>query len=93
MGAKTTRSKHWAQKNNKKTYPWPGLFAWLVPCWEMSLLESLRADHLLVLRGETDAGEGSAADSSLSSSFLEPLLKMNLQLQDYTCTGDACGSQ
>lgn len=34
-----------------------------------------------------------AADSTLSSSFLEPLLKMNLQLQDYTCTGDACGSQ
>lgn len=35
----------------------------------------------------------SAADSSLGSSFLELLLKMNLQLQDYTCTGDACGSQ
>lgn len=34
-----------------------------------------------------------AADSTLSSSFLESLLKMNLQLQDYTCTGDACGSQ
>lgn len=34
----------------------------------------------------------SAANSSLSSS-LESLLKMSLQLQDYTCTGDACGSQ
>lgn len=35
----------------------------------------------------------SAAGSSLSSSFLESLLKMYSQLQDYTCSGDACGSQ
>lgn len=55
---KTKPSRHWRQKDNKKTHLWPGLVTLLIPCSEMSLWHSLRADRLLVLHGKTDAKEG-----------------------------------